>query len=119
VEPAEFLVEQELNWCYYYAKADLARQYKEWEQVLALEAEARQNGFEAENPFDLLPFIEAHAMTSNFETAKALSMRAIKDDARIRVGVCKVWERVQTEGPEGGEAEAFIADSLNEFQCTQ
>jgi hypothetical protein len=119
LEPAEFLIKQDANWCYYYTKAELARQFKEWDQIVPLEDEAKQNGFQPSDPFEWLPFIEANVMTSHFDAAKKLSADAIKSDAQVRVGVCKVWERAQAEGPEGDEAELFIADSLNEFQCTE
>jgi hypothetical protein len=119
LKPAEFLSKQNINWCYYYTKAELARQFKEWDQILLLYSEAIENGFEPDDPFDWFPFIEANAMTANFDTAEKLSARAVKDDARTRVGVCKVWERVQADGPKGGEAEARISDVLSNFQCVQ
>jgi len=117
IEPVSFLVEPEVTWCYYYTKAELARQFQDWEQILALEDDAKRNGFEADDPFDLLPFIEANAMSGNFNDAMEYSTRAIEKDGRVRVGVCKVWERVQAEGPRGGEAGAMISGALGEFQC--
>ncbi|MBK9923713.1 MAG: hypothetical protein IPP66_00315 [Anaerolineales bacterium] len=119
LEPAEFLAKPDISWCYYYTKAELARQFKDWDQILSLEKEAKQNGFETDDPFDQLPFIEANAMKGNFDAAKKLSTRAIKDNAQVRVGVCKVWERVQAEGPEGDEAKTNVSGALHEFQCTK
>jgi len=119
VKKADILVEPKVNWCYYYTKAELARQFKEWDQVLLLQKEAAANGFAPNDPFDLLPFIEAHAMTDNINAAKELSMDAIEEDVKTRVGVCKVWERVQAQSPEGSGQESQISDVLNDIQCAK
>jgi len=119
VPPADILVEPKINWCYYYTKAELARQFKEWDQILLLQKEAAAYGFAPNDVFDLLPFIEANAMTGNINEAKSLSMDAIKEEVRIRVGVCKVWERVQVQGPKGSSEEMQISSALSDFQCVQ
>ena len=35
-------------WCYYFEKADLARQLQDWQSVLQLEKQARARGLYAE-----------------------------------------------------------------------
>lgn len=49
-------------WCYYYQRADLARQIGDWEQVSALEAEATRLGFSPSDPLEWIPFLQAQAV---------------------------------------------------------
>jgi hypothetical protein len=112
-----FLSEPAKTWCYYYTKAELARQFKEWDQILELLNGASAMGYGPIDPFDWLPFIEANAMTSNFDQARLQTRDAIKADPRTGIGVCKVWERVQAQAPWKGEAQIQILEALTEFDC--
>jgi hypothetical protein len=49
------------DWCYYYEKANLARQGEDWEAIVGFEREAAQQGLEAHDPSEWLPFLEAYA----------------------------------------------------------
>src|SRR5215207_4451924 len=64
-----FLSEPARTWCYYFAKAELAYQQGDWEHVIALIDEADSRGYEPEDPFEWLSFIEAQAFTGNVERA--------------------------------------------------
>jgi hypothetical protein len=58
--PSIFGSEPEHNWCFYYQKADLARQRGDWEEVARLGA-----GRKAARPNDqieLMPFLQAYAL---------------------------------------------------------
>jgi hypothetical protein len=50
------------DWCYYYEKADLARQRGDWEEVLGLGAQAMDAGFAPQDKIEWMPFIQAHAV---------------------------------------------------------
>jgi hypothetical protein len=117
LEPPDFLSKPESNWCYYYTKAELARQFKDWDQILLLQNEASKNGFAPDDPFEWLPFIEANAMTSNLATAHTLSKEALDADPRIRIGICKVWERVLATSSYESDKETLILTTLSDFQC--
>jgi hypothetical protein len=114
-----FFPEPEHTWCYYFAKAELARQQGDWEQVIALIDEARELGYEPEDPFEWLTYIEAQASTGNLEVAEKISGDALKQDNGIRKGLCEVWKRAQAQGAGGSEAKARLKQILSNFQCTQ
>lgn len=117
IKAPSFLSEPDKTWCYYYTKAELARQYKDWAKIVNLQEEANAYGYRPVDSFEWLPFIEANAMTMNLDTAKQLSMDAMKNDDGIRVGLCMVWRRVLARDPGGGDTEAFVLDLLSGFQC--
>jgi hypothetical protein len=53
------------GWCYYYERADLARQTGGWEQVSALGAEAAQKGFAPAEPLEWIPFLQAQVILAD------------------------------------------------------
>jgi hypothetical protein len=114
-----FFPEPRHDWCYYYTKAELARQIKDWEGIIDLEKEVNMNGYSPDDPFEWLPFIEANAMLRNMDHAKELSETALETEKRIRKGVCNVWKRVQAQDPDGGDEGTQIKRVLSEFQCPQ
>jgi hypothetical protein len=67
-----FGAEPEHSWCYYYQKADLARQFKDWEEVVAVGDEAFKQKFYPEELTELYPFVEGYAKTGNWSRALVL-----------------------------------------------
>jgi hypothetical protein len=114
-----FLAEAKHDWCYYYTKAELARQKKDWEAVNALLSQATSLGYQAGDPFEWLVFIEAEAMTGDLKTAAELSERTFKSEQRTRKGLCQLWKRVQENSPAETLEKTQIANLLSEFQCNQ
>lgn len=114
-----FLVEPEHTWCYYFEKAELARQQGDWNQVLELMKAAGSSGYEPEDPLEWLALIEAQALTGNMEAAAELSNEVLKQENGMRRGVCELWKRIQAiKG--GDEEEAARADQiLSAFQCAR
>ncbi len=110
-----FISEPTHDWCYYYTKAEaFAHDVRDWGSVITLDREAQAKGFTPEDPLEWLPFIEANAMTSNYERAEELSMKATADDPRIRKAICNLWKRVQAQDPENTQVNQIISD----FACT-
>jgi hypothetical protein len=112
-----FLSEPEHGWCYYFAKAELARQTGDWHRVIALIDEAKGLGYEPEDPLEWLGYIEAQALTGNIEAAESISLHAFKQDNGIRKGLCELWKRVPAQGGAGPEPETRLEAVLSAFQC--
>ena len=101
------------GWCYYYQKADLARQRGEWDKIPILLSEALELGYYPEDILEWMPFLQASAvlgdaqqvgsMAKLFATNKFLRMQAceimtdfmakelVPDDVRsvIEKNICK------------------------------
>ena len=112
-----FLSEPEHTWCYYYAKAELAYQQRDWHQVIESIDEAMARGYSPEDPFEWLPYIEAQARAGNIEIAERVSREAMKEDNSLRKGLCEVWQRVHLSAPPGDESEALVNQTLSVFEC--
>lgn len=53
------------GWCYYYQKADLARQRGEWENVKRIGEQAFGLGFEPKDLVEWMPFLQAYAISGD------------------------------------------------------
>jgi hypothetical protein len=60
------------GWCYFFQKADLARQQGDWEQVAQLAAELGPLGLAPRDPTEWLPFAEGYLALQRFDEARAL-----------------------------------------------
>ena len=115
--PVLFGKEPPHDWCYYYEKAELARQIGAWETVAALGDEARAQGFIPGDALEWLPFIEAYVITGDYQSAREISMIAYKDDSRPRKGLCHTWKRIQANGQGKLEVENLASEILEKFGC--
>ena len=112
-----FLSEARHDWCYYYTRAELARQAQDWGRVNSLLSEATSLGYQAGDPFEWLVFIEAKAMAGDLKNAEELSERAFKSDQRTRKGICQVWKRIQANSPTEDNKRSQILGILSRYQC--
>ncbi len=80
------------QWCYYFEKADLARQRQDWKTVLLLEKQAREQGFTPKFGPEYLPFIEAYAHTGNWQKAFDSSLAAQAVITEMEPLLCSTWE---------------------------
>lgn len=95
-----FGVEPAHDWCYFYAKAEIARQQGDWESVAKIYRQAQQDGFSATMPVENLPFIEAFAMTGDTDAAIKLTERTTKGQEILCPTLVTLWNRVsQIKGP--------------------
>ena len=114
-----FLSEPEHTWCYYYAKAELARQKSDWNQVNDLISEAISLGYQPEDLFEWLTYIEANALVGDIEAAEKLSADVFAQDKGIRDGLCMVWKRIQLQARAGSEAEVRVKQLLSDYRCAR
>jgi hypothetical protein len=112
-----FLPEPEHTWCYYFAKAELARQQGNWDRVIDLIDEARSLDYEPEDACEWLTYIEAQVRQGNIEDAIKASRDAYKQDTRIRRGLCELWKRIQTTEPANEEEGIRVNQIVSEYQC--
>ena len=82
------------TWCYYYTKAELARQRGDWQSVADLGAQAKQSGYWSADPVEWLPFIEAYARVGQLELSKTLTFQAKQTQPTLQKGLCTLWTRL-------------------------
>jgi len=76
------------EWCYYYEKADLARQRGDWEGVLALGDEALNKGFAPQDTVEWIPFVQAYAAAGEVDRLREVAS-VITVEPYISMQVCQ------------------------------
>lgn len=113
-DPDIFGAEPAHTWCYFFQKADLARQSGDWDAVLDLEQQARIGGFSPGFGPELLPFIEAHAHQGTWGEALELSRQAHQIVGEMEPLLCSTWQRL---GRLPDADSAALESALTEFDC--
>ena len=89
-----FTGEPDRGWCYFYEKAELLRQLRDWAGIIAVRADAAREGSWATDPFELLPFIEAEARGGDVDWAVQATLDAFESEPKLQRGLCALWSRV-------------------------
>ena len=93
-----FAPEPAHGWCYYFEKADLARQFGDWQKVAELGDRAFKLDDHPNDPVERFVFIEGYAHIGDWERALKLSRESYKV-SKDYVGalLCRLWERIESE----------------------
>lgn len=111
--PAFYGVESPHGWCYYFQKAELARQFGDWDEVNRLAKDAFGLNEHFNNPVELFVFIEGYAHADKWDDAIQLSKEAHRvSKSYVDPLLCKLWKRIETQtAPDEAQTEA-----LNQIQ---
>ena len=111
--------EPEHDWCYYFEKAELARQYEDWAKVVELGKQARQLDtrlYEVNAP-ELLPYIEGYAHLGEWDNAYQLTSEAYQLTFRMERILCSTWQRILQNTPSSPERQSIIKNLEQELEC--
>jgi hypothetical protein len=106
------------DWCYYYEKAELARQIRDWQQVSNLGQQVLQGAINPIDPAELLPFIEGFAHTGKWEDARQLSLQAYKSSSRLQSLLCSTWSRIEQTSTSDIQGKPVIDAIKRSLECT-
>lgn len=109
--------EPEKSWCYYFQKADLARQQKDWKKVVSLADEVFSTSYAPVDKTEYIPFIEGYVHTGNWEQAERLTIDAAESDIAYRPALCSIWQRISKELEGSDEIDAKILDLSTKTGC--
>ncbi len=114
--PPEWLfgTEPERNWCYYFEKADLARQNEDWEKITKLGDKAFAIPYAPADAAEYLPFIEAYARLGRYDDAQELTKIAAEKNPIVRPMLCSLWQRITEDGALG-KSYTLLTEMQNEL----
>jgi hypothetical protein len=91
----------ENSWCFFFEKADLARQQRDWPTAARLGDQALQTVTKLANTWEVLPYLEAYLHTRQYEKAGDLVERLLKDRPEGRSTteelICRTLGRLRPE----------------------
>lgn len=95
--PEIFDPEPAHTWCYYFEKADLARQEENWAQVVEIGDQVFAIPYYPDDYSEYLPFIEAYARTGRWEDARDLTRKTADLMPVLRPALCAIWQRLEAD----------------------
>lgn len=109
------------NWCTYYQKASLARQFQQWDEIVRLGEAARSDGFwpgkrHANVGFEWVPFIEGYAHAGQVETAAEISQAAFQAAPMYGDALCQTWKKL-TNGIQSEEILKANKEIVQAMSC--
>ena len=112
-----FKKEPEHRWCYYYEKAELARQQKNWPKVAELGNMAFNLDDYPNDPVERFVFIEGYAHNGDWQ--RALQLTQVSGDVTdlIHPMICKLWQRIDRETGTSVEKDDTIQTVRMQFEC--
>jgi hypothetical protein len=115
IPPIEILGEEPAHdWCYYYQKADLARQRGDWEEIVRLGEEARRLGLHPNDQIEWMPFLQGYAFAGNSKQVKGISTR-INTEPFYQAQACR---HLQAMTENGYPLSPEMSNYVNELFCT-
>lgn len=120
VPPVEYYgTEPEHDWCYFFEKAELARQNNDWDEVARLGDQALQirDEYSSNNAFELIPFIEGFAHTGRIQEAYDLSNNVINYSDLMHDSICEAWGEISKSQSLSDDQSQLIAQSMQALNC--
>jgi hypothetical protein len=106
------------GWCYYFQKADLARQVGDWKTVTQLGDAAFALNDYPNDPIERFVFIEGYAHTADWEKAVELSLASHKVSKNyVAPLLCKLWDRITRETESTPDQKLTLGEMRNKFEC--
>jgi hypothetical protein len=106
------------GWCYYFQKADLARQMGDWETVTKLGDAAFALDDYPNDPVERFVFIEGYAHTADWKKAVELSQASHKVSKNyVAPLLCKLWDRIERETESTPEQGSALDEVRTRFEC--
>jgi hypothetical protein len=114
-----FGAEPSPDWCYYYEKADLARQFEDWPAIVEYGELAFNLNDNPNEATERLPFIEGYAHLGKWERAIELSWDTLNQGkAGVTTMLCNTWVRLAKATPSGVDRQAALQTIRTDFGCT-
>jgi len=116
--PKPYYPEPEHRWCYYFQKADLARQFEQWDEVASLGDAAFADGLRPADPSERFAFIEGYAHAGEWDRAVELSVESFNESELMSAPLCALWERVEAETTSSEKRSDALAEIRSLLTCS-
>ena len=104
--------EIEHTWCYFFEKADLDRQYGQWDEIVKLWNEAQSKKVRPNVPVEYVPFIQGAAHTGNWDMALEITKAANFPSDINGNFLCGIWKNLLTNPDANSDIQAKAQDLL-------
>ncbi len=106
------------DWCYYFEKADFARQQSDWIEIVTLGETAFNNYDPPNTAEERFPFIEGYAHTGDWIRAVELTSDSAGVTPLILPVLCTLWQRISAQTSSSPEKTTALAQVSDLLACT-
>jgi len=107
------------TWCYYFSKAELARQNGDWSGVLDFYKQAQATGDRPNDPLENFVFIEGYAHAGKWDEARKLTKEVYKFSKEVmRPMLCTLWVRINREVSPKTEKDTAVQGVRSDLGCS-
>ena len=114
---AVFGKEQKLTWCYFYEKADLARQFEDWQEAANLYKQSQALSLKPTHGAEYAPFILSAANLGNWDQADKLTRMANDITNDMQPMLCNLWQTLPQQDPPDAEQVTTTAEITTYLRC--
>lgn len=108
----------ESNWCFYFEKADLARQSDNWDTIISMWDDAKSNSFTPSDPTEYLVFVEAFAHQGEWGKVDQLLSDAMALNRNVHTRICNQMDYLLTDLPQTGENQTALNEIRVKYECS-
>jgi hypothetical protein len=105
------------SWCYYFEKAELARQRGAWQTVAQLGDQAAAANDNPNDPSERNVFIEGYAHTGRWDDALALTTESLAVTPLMEPVLCQLWARIERQTSEGAARDDALSEVHTLLKC--
>jgi hypothetical protein len=105
------------DWCYYFEKAELARQSGDWEQVVELGNQAFLQKLHPEEKSELFTFIDGYIKTGNMKHALTLANDAYLQQPDVSRKLCSKLTAIDPQSIADEDDRSAMIDLMNDMSC--
>lgn len=105
------------TWCYFYQKAELARQYQQWDEIKPLWNGAVSNNLQTTIGVEYIPFIDGFAHLSDWQMAAELTVSANKLSKAMSSILCPLWNEIEQTTFDSVKRDETIRQVEIELEC--
>ena len=111
--------EPDPSWCYYFEKADLARQLGDWQQVVDLgnKVLSKSSKLSPKDTSELIPFIIGYGHKGDWKKAFVLTNRVYNADKKLRLMLCNTWGTLKQQVSLDSQGRSSFENIQQELQC--
>jgi hypothetical protein len=108
------------DWCYFFEKAELARQAGDWAKVaeLADQAIPISPTMTEANTLEWIPYIEGYAQNDRWVDAEKWSNEVYRVHPKMRRMLCSLWQRVQANTISSPERDQLLERLNGVLACS-
>jgi NO-binding membrane sensor protein with MHYT domain len=103
------------GWCYYFEKADLARQYQDYQLIANLGDEALEKDLSPRDASEWLPFLDGYIYKGEWDKVTIISEKILHEGGSYKDGLCYTINRILKD-PIFTETE-FIEGLIQRYNC--